>query len=72
MFSRYANKHVKFRAHIYIFYIVVRRSDSYLGVDLMEDIKLDVQEAREARTDHPQWDFEVIFTFIESVARSRY
>ena len=33
-------------------------SDSYLGVDLMEDIKLDVQEAREARIDHPQWDFE--------------
>ena len=37
----------------------------------MEDIKLDVQEAREARTDHPQWDFEVIVTFNESVARSR-
>jgi len=41
----------------YTFTVCVR-SDSYLGVDLMEDIKLDVQEAREARTDHPQWDFE--------------
>lgn len=34
------------------------RSDSYLGMDYMEDIKLDVQEAREAVTDHPQWEFE--------------
>jgi len=42
----------------YTFTVCVR-SDSYLGVDLMEDIKLDVQEAREAPTDHPQWDFEV-------------
>jgi len=41
----------------YTFTVCVR-SDGYLGVDLMEDIKLDVQEAREARTDHPQWDFE--------------
>lgn len=42
----------------YTFTVCVR-SDSYLGVDLMDDIKLDVQEAREAPTDHPQWDFEV-------------
>ena len=35
------------------------RSDSYLGMDYMEDIKLDVQEAREAVTEHPQWDFEI-------------
>ena len=34
------------------------RSDSYMGVDLNEDIKLDVQEAREAPTEHPQWEFE--------------
>ena len=30
------------------------------GVDLMDDIRLDVQEAREAPTAHPQWEFEVI------------
>ena len=29
------------------------------GVDLMDDIRLDVQEAREAPTAHPQWEFEV-------------
>ena len=34
------------------------RSDSYLGVDVQEDIKLDVKEAREAVTEHPQWEFE--------------
>ena len=34
------------------------RSDSYMGLDLNEDIKLDVQEAREAPTEHPQWEFE--------------
>lgn len=27
-------------------------------MDLMEDIKLDVHEAREAPTEHPQWEFE--------------
>ncbi len=41
----------------YTFTVCVR-SDSYLGVDLQEDIKLDVQEAREAPTEHPQWEFE--------------
>ena len=30
-----------------------------MGVDLMDDIKLDVKEAREAPVDHPQWEFEV-------------
>ena len=25
----------------------------------MDDIRLDVQEAREAPTAHPQWEFEV-------------
>lgn len=34
------------------------RSDSYLGMDFQEDIKLDVQEARAAPTEHPQWEFE--------------
>jgi translocation protein SEC63 len=43
----------------YSFFVVVR-SDSYLGLDLQEDIKLDVQEAREAPTEHPQWEFEVL------------
>ncbi len=40
-------------------FTVVVRSDSYVGLDLQEDIKLDVQEAREAPTEHPQWEFEV-------------
>ena len=40
-------------------FTVVVRSDSYLGLDLLEDIKLDVKEAREAPTEHPQWEFEV-------------
>merc|ERR1719431_1866881 len=39
-------------------FTVCVRSDSYLGVDLMDDIRLDVQEAREAPTAHPQWKFE--------------
>merc|ERR1711915_51546 len=41
---------------IYNFTVCVR-SDSYLGTDLMEDIKLDVQKAREALTEHKQWEF---------------
>lgn len=32
------------------------RSDSYLGMDQQQDIKLDVQEAAAVPTDHPQWD----------------
>jgi len=39
-------------------FTVCVRSDSYLGADYQEDIKLDVQEAREAPTEHPQWEFE--------------
>jgi len=39
-------------------FTVVVRSDSYLGLDLLDDIKLDVKEAREAPTEHPQWEFE--------------
>lgn len=34
------------------------RSDSYLGLDVSQDIKLDVHEAREAPSEHPQWEFE--------------
>ena len=39
-------------------FAVCLRSDSYLGLDFQQDIKLDVQEAREAITEHPQWEFE--------------
>lgn len=31
-------------------------SDSYLGMDQQQDIKLDVHEAPVVPTDHPQWD----------------
>merc|ERR1712176_260095 len=41
---------------IYNFTVCVR-SDSYLGVDLLEDIKLDVQKAWEAPKEHKQWEF---------------
>ena len=34
------------------------RSDSYMGIDVAQDIKLEVKEAREAPTEHPQWEFE--------------
>ena len=37
-------------------YQVCLRSDSYLGADLLKDIKLDVKEAREIPVEHPQWD----------------
>lgn len=40
-------------------FTVCVRSDSYLGTDLMEDIKLDVQKAWEAPTEHKQWEFSV-------------
>lgn len=33
------------------------RSDSYLGVDRQEDIRLDVQKAWEAPKEHKQWEF---------------
>merc|ERR550539_634362 len=39
-------------------FTVCLRSDSYLGVDVQEDIKLEVSEAREAPEQHPQWEFE--------------
>ncbi len=42
---------------LYTFAVNIR-SDSYLGVDVQEDIKLDVKEARQAVTEHPQWEFE--------------
>merc|ERR1719187_2040925 len=37
-------------------YQVCLMSDSYLGFDKRQDIKLDVKEAREIPTEHPQWD----------------
>lgn len=37
-------------------YQVCLRSDSYLGLDQTQDIKLDVKEAREIPTEHPQWE----------------
>lgn len=37
-------------------FTVCLRSDSYLGFDQMHDIKLDVKEAPEVPTEHPQWD----------------
>ncbi|KAK4324811.1 hypothetical protein Pmani_004574 [Petrolisthes manimaculis] len=37
-------------------YQVCLRSDSYLGLDQSVDIKLDVKEAREIPTEHPQWE----------------
>ncbi|EFN80552.1 translocation protein SEC63 homolog [Harpegnathos saltator] len=37
-------------------FTVCLRSDSYLGFDQARDIKLDVKEAPEIPTEHPQWD----------------
>jgi translocation protein SEC63 len=37
-------------------FTVCLRSDSYLGFDQMHDLKLDVKEAPEVPTEHPQWD----------------
>ena len=34
------------------------KSDSYLGVDVTQDIKLDVHEARDIPDSHVQWEFE--------------
>ncbi|KAK7063040.1 secretory subunit [Halocaridina rubra] len=36
-------------------YQVCLRSDSYIGFDQTKDIRLDVKEAREIPTEHPQW-----------------
>ena len=51
---------------IYNFTVCVR-SDSYLGTDLMEDIKLDVQKAREAPTEHKQWEFSVFHLMLSYI-----
>ncbi|XP_034238792.1 translocation protein SEC63 homolog [Thrips palmi] len=40
---------------MYTFHVCLR-SDSYLGFDQMQEIKLDVKEAPEVPTEHPQWD----------------
>ncbi|XP_049794094.1 translocation protein SEC63 homolog [Schistocerca serialis cubense] len=40
---------------IYTFTVCLK-SDSYLGFDQMQDIKLDVKEAPEIPTEHPQWE----------------
>ncbi|XP_046392377.1 translocation protein SEC63 homolog [Ischnura elegans] len=37
-------------------FAVCLRSDSYFGFDQTHDIKLDVKEAPEVPTEHPQWD----------------
>ncbi|XP_043260780.1 translocation protein SEC63 homolog isoform X1 [Colletes gigas] len=37
-------------------FTVCLRSDSYLGFDQAQNIKLDVKEAPEMPTEHPQWD----------------
>lgn len=37
-------------------FTVCLRCDSYLGFDQMQDIKLDVKEAPEVPTEHPQWE----------------
>jgi len=39
-------------------FTVAIRSDSYLGADVSQDIKLDVHEARDVPDEHPQWEFE--------------
>merc|ERR1711971_57957 len=39
-------------------FTVAVKSDSYLGVDVTQDIKLDVHEARDVPNEHPQWEFE--------------
>jgi len=38
-------------------YSVILRSDSYFDVDVMENLSLDVQAAKEIVDNHPQWDF---------------
>lgn len=37
-------------------FTVCLRSDSYLGLDQQQELKLDVQKAPAITTDHPQWD----------------
>jgi len=38
-------------------YSVILRSDSYFDVDVMENLSLDVQAAKEVVDNHPQWNF---------------
>ncbi|XP_037038459.1 translocation protein SEC63 homolog [Bradysia coprophila] len=40
---------------IYTFCVCLR-SDSYMGMDQQQELKLDVKEAPAVPTDHPQWD----------------
>lgn len=42
-------------AGIYTFTVCLR-SDSYLGMDQQQELKLDVQKAPAPTTEHPQWD----------------
>ncbi|EFX77185.1 hypothetical protein DAPPUDRAFT_321704 [Daphnia pulex] len=44
-----------FKPGFYTFAVCLR-SDSYFGFDQMKDIKMDVKEAEEIPTEHPQWD----------------
>lgn len=37
-------------------FCVCLRSDSYMGMDQQQELKLDVKEAPAVPTDHPQWD----------------
>ena len=37
-------------------YSVILRSDSYLDFDIIQNIKLDVHEAKKIE-EHPQWNF---------------
>lgn len=40
---------------IYVFTVCLR-SDSYIGMDQQQDLKLDVKEAAAIPTEHPQWE----------------
>lgn len=44
-----------FKPGFYTFAVCLR-SDSYFGFDQMKDIKMDVKEAAEIPTEHPQWE----------------
>lgn len=44
-----------FKPGFYTFAVCLR-SDSYLGFDQMKEIKMDVKEAAEVPTEHPQWE----------------
>lgn len=36
--------------------LIMILSDSYMGMDQQQELKLDVKEAPAIPTDHPQWD----------------